>query len=386
MATPASSGGALAPLSVVPASAAEVAGVLAGGGRIRPVGGGTKLAWGAPGVRPDLELSTGSLDRIVAHNDGDLTAVLQAGVRLAAAQEAFARHGQRLTLDPPDGDGRATIGGILATGDSGPVRHRFGGPRDLILGVRIALPDGTLARAGSDVIKNVAGYDLAKLQCGALGTLGVICEATVRLHPIAEATITVRAESRDPATLCAAARGLAGHSLELEALDLRWDGPEAGGALLARAVGRTVERSVETLTRLLGAAGLESAAVEDDDEIWAEQRARQRAAPGGAVLRVSALPTDLERILEASESAVGRAGLGLFWVRLDADADAERVRALRAALHPAACVLQDGSQELRAAVDPWGVGPGTELELVRRVKQSFDPRGVCNAGRYVGGI
>ncbi len=384
MATPARSGERSASATAVPATAAEAAALLAGGGRVRPVGGATKLAWGVPGTAPDLELSTAGLGRIVAHNDGDLTAVLQAGVPLARAQEAFALHAQRLALDPPDAGGAATIGGILATGDSGPLRHRFGGPRDLILGVRVALPDGTVARAGSDVIKNVAGYDLAKLQCGALGTLGVICEATVRLHPLAEQTITVRGRGTDPRSLAVAARTLARRSLELESLDLRWDGPLDGGAVLARAVGRTVASSVGTLSALVEAAGLETDRVEDDDSLWAEQRERQRAAPGGAVVRVSGLPGDIERILAAAPSAVGRAALGLFWVRLDADAGA--LAALRAALHPAACVLLDAPEELRAAVDVWGVGPGSDLDLLRRVKQSFDPAGVCNGGRYVGGL
>jgi glycolate oxidase FAD binding subunit len=384
MATQGRAGGAVAPATATPGSAAELAGLLAGAGRVRPVGGATKLDWGAPGLEPELELSTGGLDRIVAHNDGDLTAVLQAGVPLAVAQAAFARHGQRLALDPPLGGGAATIGGILATGDSGPLRHRFGGPRDLILGVRVALPDGSVARAGSDVIKNVAGYDLAKLQCGALGTLGVICEATVRLHPLAEQTITVRARSSDPGALGDAARTLARHPLELESLDLRWDGADEGGAVLARAVGRTVASSVAKLVTLLEGAGLETDRIEQDDDLWAEQRERQRAAAGGAVVRVSALPADLEGVLRAAPSAVGRAALGLLWVRIAADAGA--LTELRRALHPAACVLLDAPAELRAAVDPWGVGAGPELDLLRRVKQSFDPDGVCNPGRYAGGI
>ena len=132
------------------------------------VGGGTKLGWGRPIEAPELSLA--ELDAIVEHNVGDLTAILQAGCPLATAREAFAADGQMLALDPPD-DG-ATIGGVVATGDSGPLRHRYGGPRDLVLGVQVALPDGSLARAGSKVIKNVAGYDLAKLMTGAYGTLG----------------------------------------------------------------------------------------------------------------------------------------------------------------------------------------------------------------------
>ena len=113
--------------------------------------------------------------QILEHNEGDLTAVLQAGVPLAEAQAAFADKGQMFAVDPPLGAGdAATIGGVMATADSGPLRHRYGGVRDLVLGITVALSDGTLAKAGSKVIKNVAGYDLGKLFTGSYGTLGLI--------------------------------------------------------------------------------------------------------------------------------------------------------------------------------------------------------------------
>jgi glycolate oxidase FAD binding subunit len=367
-----------------PADAGELAALLAGGRRVRPVGGATKLAWGAPGAAPEVLVSTERLDRVVEHNEGDLTVVLQAGVPLARAQERFAAAGQRLSLDPPDGDGRATIGGILATADSGPLRHRHGGVRDLILGVRVALPDGTVARAGSNVIKNVAGYDLAKLMCGALGTLGVICEATLRLHPRAEETVTVVGRAGDPGALARAAQRIAARALELEALDLRWDGPSAGGGVLARAAGRAAASTAATLEALMGEAGAETELLEDDDATWAEQRERQRAAPGGAVVRVSTLPGELAGLL-GSAPLVARAGLGLAWVRLPGD-DPDALAALRAAAAPAPCVLLDAPEALRRAVDPWGVPEGPELALLRRVKARFDPAGVCNPGRYAGGI
>src|SRR5206468_1900573 len=149
---------------------------------VRVRGGGTKLGWGPPAA-PDVELYTSALDEVVEHNAGDLTAVLQAGVPLAIAQDRFGQEGQELALDPPLAAG-ATIGGVVAAGDSGPLRHRFGAARDLVLGVRVALADGTVARAGGKVIKNVAGYDLAKLFAGSFGTLGAIVELAVRLHPI----------------------------------------------------------------------------------------------------------------------------------------------------------------------------------------------------------
>jgi glycolate oxidase FAD binding subunit len=221
--------------------------------------------------------------------------------------------------------------------------------------------------------------------CGALGTLGVICEATLRLHPLPEQTITVAGRAGDPGVLARAARLLAARPLELEALDLRWDGPQDGGCLLARAAGREAPGTAAALAALLGEAGLEPEVVDPDGAVWAEQRARQRAAPGGAVVRVSALPADLERLLGACESAVVRAALGLAWVRLAGD-DPRGVEALRAALAPAPCVLLDGPEPLRRAVDPWGIAAGPELDLLRRVKARFDPTGVCNAGRYAGGL
>ncbi len=368
-----------------PADPSEMAAALEGARRARPLGGGTKVDWGAPGEEPDLIVSTERLDRVVEHSAGDFTVVLEAGVGLARAQAQFAEQGQRLSLDPPDGDRRATIGGILATGDSGPLRHRHGGVRDLILGVRVALPDGTVARAGSNVIKNVAGYDLAKLMCGALGTLGVICEATLRLHPLPGETLTVVGRGGDPGALARAARLVSARALELEALDLRWDGPGAGGGLLARAAGRAGESTARAVAALLGEAGLETEVVADDEGLWAEQRARQRAAPGGAVVRVSALPGDLERLLGACGSAVVRAALGLAWVRVAGD-DPAGVEELRARLAPAPCVVQDAPAALRRRVDVWGVAGGPELDLLRRVKARFDPRGACNPGRYVGGL
>lgn len=367
-----------------PGGAREVAAVLAAaapGAGVRVVGGGTKLAWGRPGPEPALELSTARLDALLEHNAGDLTAVLGAGLPLAAAQEAFAQVGQRLCLDPPD-PGGATVGGVIASGDSGPLRHRYGAPRDLVLGVQVALPDGTVARAGSKVIKNVAGYDLAKLMCGALGTLGVVCEVTVRLHPLPEASATAVGRGAGASVLAGAARALAALPLELEALDLRWEGGE--GALLARAGGR----SAQERARAAGSAmvGLAVEIVEDDDELWAAQRAAQRPRDPEheAIVRVSARPSELEDVLRAAPRAVARAGLGLAWVTLPAEPEA--VSELRARLAGAACVVLDAPAALRAAVDPWGVEEGPALTLMRRVKERFDPGAVCNPGRYAGGI
>src|SRR5216683_1799692 len=148
-----------------------------------PRGGGTKLGWGNPPARADVILSTARLSAIIEHAWADLTVTVEAGCTIQRLQETLAQHGQRLALDPlwPE---KTTIGGVLSTNDSGGLRLRFGALRDLIIGVTIALPDGTLASSGGKVVKNVAGYDLPKLVTGALGTLGVITRAVFRVHPL----------------------------------------------------------------------------------------------------------------------------------------------------------------------------------------------------------
>ncbi|MGH9741564.1 MAG: FAD-binding oxidoreductase, partial [Candidatus Acidiferrum sp.] len=155
-----------------------------------PRGGGTKLGWGNPPKRADLILSTARLNKIIEHAWADLTVTVEAGCTIQKLQTALAQHGQRLAFNSlwPE---TSTIGGALSTNDSGPLRLRFGPLRDLILGVTIALPDGTLASSGGKVVKNVAGYDLPKLVTGALGTLGVITRATFRLHPLPHNTKTL---------------------------------------------------------------------------------------------------------------------------------------------------------------------------------------------------
>src|SRR5207302_768880 len=185
---------------VEPGSVDEVATLLRDASRdglaVIPRGGGTKLDWGRPPRRADLVLSTVRLDRVLEHAWGDMTATVEAGCTVARLQHTLAEHGQRLACDPlwPE---RATIGGILATNDTGPLRARFGGLRDLIIGITVVLPDGTVARSGGKVVKNVAGYDLQKLMTGALGTLGVITEAIFRLYPLPREVRTLTFAARD---------------------------------------------------------------------------------------------------------------------------------------------------------------------------------------------
>jgi glycolate oxidase FAD binding subunit len=341
---------------------------------VRPRGGGTK-PWGPPDDGAVLE--TGGLGRILEHNVGDFTAVLEAGVPLAEAQAAFAAHGQMLAIDPALQDA-ATIGGIMATNDSGPLRHRYGAMRDLVVGATVALSDGTLAKSGGKVIKNVAGYDLAKLFTGSFGTLGLIVRVALRLHPLPPRTASAVGGSADPERLGAAALDLAGRPLEADCLDLDWR--EGAGRLLVRFGSAAAPDQAAATVAHMQALGLEDCAVaEDDDELWMAQRVHQR---GPCVLKVSGRPTDLPAVCRAGGAVVGRPALGLFWLSLDADAAA--VDAARAALSPRACTLLDAPLELRARA--WAAPDPGALAVMARVKERFDPARIFRPGAFVGGI
>src|SRR3954454_441098 len=344
--------------------------------RVRFRGGGTKLDWGAVAPEPDVEMSFERLDRIVEHNAGDLTAILEAGVPLAQAQETFAEAGQMLAIDPPD-PGGATIGGVLATGDSGPLRHRYGAPRDLVLGMTVALTDGSVANSGGKVIKNVAGYDLAKLFTGSFGTLGAILRVAVRLHPQPEHATTARGMSEDPDQLAQAARELSHARVECQCLDVGW--ARGRGAVLARFGGAAAGAQAEEAARSVARAGLDVALLPDDGKLWAGQRTTQRSGRA-TVVRVSGVQTQLSDVFRAADTlgawVVGRVALGLSWLRIP-DCTREALEELRARLAPAPCVVLDAPRELRDQVDVWG---REESVLMRRVREQFDPAGICNAG------
>jgi glycolate oxidase FAD binding subunit len=342
------------------------------GRAVRPVGGRTQLDWGPPRTaQSEIELETGALNRILEHNHGDFTAVLEAGVPLARAQAVFAEAGQMLAWDPPLGEGSAaTVGGILATADSGPSRHRYGGVRDTVVGITVVLSDGNIAKAGGKVIKNVAGYDLAKLFAGSFGTLGLIAAVCVRLHPATRNTATVTAATEDPEQLAAAAIALARRPLEADCLDVAWEND--AGELLVRFAGATAERQARDTAP---AMGLDRVVVHaDDDAIWERQRSRQRSRDG-AVLKVSGRPTDLPAVVAAvqgpGDTLVSRAALGLSWIRFAAGEDlAQRIAQARAAVAPRACTQLDGA---RGSEGAWAAPGAGARAVMERVKQRFDP-------------
>jgi glycolate oxidase FAD binding subunit len=343
-----------------PASIEEAAALLKGFEKpVRPVGGGTK-PW-VP-ARDEEPLETGALNRILEHNVGDFTAVLEAGVPFAEAQRAFAEHGQRLSWDPPD-PGGATIGGIVASNDSGPLRHRYGGVRDLVVGITVVLSDGTIAKAGGKVIKNVAGYDLGKLFAGSFGTLGLIGSVAVRLHPLPGRTATVVLEHTNPDHLLEEVLRLARRPLEADKFDVVWSGGHG-----------------RVLMQFSGTSALDQAGrvgpVRDVD--WEEVRGLQR---GEVVVKVSGRPTDLPAVIRAADdhggTVVSRAALGLSWIALQ---NAEGVAAIREALAPRTCVVLDG-----AGADQWPADVPGQV-VMERLKARFDPARIFRPGSFVGGI
>lgn len=246
-------------------------------------------------LRIGKDLRTDGLDRILEHEAGDLTCTVEAGVRLSELQSALAVHGQRLSLDPP---GDPTVGALLARNVSGPLRHGFGAPRDLVLGVTLVLADGTIANAGGKVVKNVAGYDLGRLVCGSEGRLALIARASFRLHPVPKAARTLVVEREDSAAVVST---LLRSQLEASALDI----------LHHHAIGGRVavcfEGSPRSVDAQLTAAQSLTGGQEAGDEIWVESRRLQ----GEAHTRIRFDPGDLARTLEDLSEAVVRPAAGV---------------------------------------------------------------------------
>ena len=385
---------------VTPASAAETAAVLAWASRegVRVVisGGGTRRSWGRPPASFDLLLSLGRLSRVLHHEPGDLTVSVEAGIAVAALNQALAIHGQRLPLDIPDDE--ATIGGALATNDSGPLRHRHGTPRDLLIGVQVATADGRVVKAGGNVVKNVAGYDLGRLMCGSFGSLAAIVGATFKLAPVAQASSTLVSDFGRPEALANAAAAVAGSQLDPECLDLRAD---AGGRgrfrLLVRFAGPAAanDGQIGTARLLLAPAHPDAQQIVTEAaevRVWDDQQ-RMTWRDNGSVVRLSWLPATLPAVLDTIDALArshrltakltARAALGAGRLQLEGDGDAvaDAIRQLRARTDLLShVVVTAAAPRLKHEVDVWGQAPDT-LPLLKRIKRTMDPAGILGAGR-----
>ena len=348
-------------------------------------GGGTKQEWLAPPTYIDLLISTAGMAKLVEHAHEDMTATVQAGVTIAGFQSELAKNRQRLALDVlwPE---RATIGGIVATNDSGALRLRFGSIRDLLIGATVVLADGTIARSGGKVVKNVAGYDLPKLFTGSFGTLGILIEATFRLHPLPHSAETLTFRFPDEAsagrfilaitdsTLVPGSMQLrSGNNLPVD-VDVLFESVEAGIAAQTSAI---LNMAGEGQTAQLATSPWSAR-----QEIW--------NISSQFVCKVSMLPSEIAAFIgelrwQSSEfrTVIQGTGLGYF----AASCSPAATQALRSALekrHGSLTVLRC-PPELAKSIDRFGSLPNT-LPVMERVKQRFDPNGILNRGRFIGGI
>ncbi|HVZ20268.1 MAG TPA: FAD-binding oxidoreductase [Vicinamibacterales bacterium] len=394
---------AAAPHRIEPAGADALAVALkdASDRRLRTVvrGGGTKMGWGRTPERVDAVIGTRRLDAIVAHRHGDLTGTFQAGARLRDVNAALGAHRQWLPIDSAFAD--ATIGGIIATNDAGPLRHRYGTARDLIIGVTLALTDGRIVKAGGHVVKNVAGYDLGRLMSGSFGTLAVIVDATFKLSPLWPASRTVVAEFADSAALAAAVQAMRGSQIEAVAcdVDVRLDGNAPVYRLLIRvatgpaATAAQAQAARGLLESSAGQAQMAIAELEGQEEttLWRSQIEHVWEGEG-VVARAAWRPAALKDAIDvfaraaASEGIAlhirARAGVGAGIVRIDGD-DAAALRvveALRGSAIVGNVAVLRASLAFKQRIDVWPPA-GDSAAVARAVKQSLDPAGILNAGR-----
>jgi glycolate oxidase FAD binding subunit len=412
-------------------------------------GSGSRLDWAPAPASCDLIIDTGRLDKILEHTAGDLVVSVQAGVRLDDLASMLAAAGQRLALDPPcpvTGNSGGTVGGTIATGAAGPLRHRYGAPRDLLIGITVIRADGTVAKAGGKVVKNVAGYDIGKLFAGSYGTLGLITEATFRLHPLPASTAWVTLDCPDPATAAAAVSAIADSPVTPSAIELAWpsaaesisvsallEGDEPSVALRADRLTELLERAVPGQSPVhtkrpgdrpaqrtsAGSAAEPSSYGSPDDRAGADGGAADEALrvlrpPSGGrerpgtLMRVTFWAGKLVPLLTSIREAAGKRGLdpaiggsagaGVLEVAVGEEAAADAVAGfvtdLRASLgalsagsvvpSTASAVVLHAPPAVRDAVDMWG--PVQSLELMRAVKNQFDPENRMAPGRLPGGI
>jgi glycolate oxidase FAD binding subunit len=359
------------------------------------VGGGTDLDLGAPPARLDAVLHTRRLGRIREHAPSDQIVAVEGGMTVAALQRALAPHGQRLALDPPEPE-RATVGGVLAANAWGPRRTRHGSIRDLVIGITVVRADGVLAHGGGKVVKNVAGFDLPRLFCGSLGTLGLVAEVVFRVHPLPEASGTAMFEGLSAIDLQETVPALRELAVEPAALAAFARGARFDLAVRFEGFAPGVKDQLErVLARAGGGARLEGA---DEAALWGRHDALRAAGP--VRVRASFAPAVLAQALDALaplRDALGGAAvtvhpaLGVALLAGDAadpGAAADVIASARAALRPlgnGALVLAAAPPALRARTDPWGPPPGG-IEVMRRLKRELDPDGRLAPGRFVGGI
>jgi len=398
------------PSSIVyPSIAEELKSVItraySNGWGVLPCGRGTKLGWGGMSKGVDLVVSTERLNRVVEHAVGDLTVTVEAGVKFADLQEILLKTGQFLPLEPAYPQ-EATIGGIVATADSGSWRQRYGGVRDMLLGISFVRSDGQIAKAGGRVVKNVAGYDLMKLFTGSYGTLGILTEVTLRVYPVQEAAATVVLTGEKEA-IASATKTLLASALTPTAIDLLSTklvtqlGFGQGMGLMVRfqSVTDSVKEQSSRLLEVGQQLGLQGTLYTDANEanLWQSLQEQIWTAPHEPAItcKIGVLPTAAVTTLTQLDTLTSSTGLGF----IHAGSGLGRLRLDPAAVTPETilemrrhCQAQSGFLtvleapiSLKQQLDVWGYN-SSALNIMSQIKQQFDPKNLLSPYRFVGGI
>jgi len=366
-------------VSVAPGTTEEVAGVLRYAGEnglaVVAKGGGTKQGWGYP-VQPAIVLETRRLNRVVEHTWQDMTCTVEAGCSWAALQATLGQHGQSVALDPlwPE---NATVGGVVATNDSGALRLRYGGLRDLVIGMTIVLADGTVARTGGKVVKNVAGYDLHKLMIGAFGTLGVVTSVNFRLHSIPRCTrsFTFAGGTKKLGEFLVK---LLHEQLSTESIQLRGSSEGFYLDISLASMPEVLETQGEMLASLARVAGVSASG----SAAWG---AREDLFGWEYACKATMLPTEIAAFAERVQALGGASVAQATGIMTAGFSSPEGLPQLRKDLEAAGGSLFVYKQGAESGLDCWGSLPDS-IKLMREIKQQFDPQRVLSPGRFLGGI
>jgi glycolate oxidase FAD binding subunit len=357
-------------------------------------GSASKIHWGGLAKNIDIIVSTEHINQLIEHAIGDLTVTVEAGMKFAQLQEILAKHNQFLALDPAFPDS-ATIGGIVATADTGSLRQRYGGVRDQLLGITFIRADGQVAKAGGRVVKNVAGYDLMKLFTGAYGTLGIISQVTFRVYPIPETSQTVILTG-EAVAVSQAVRTLQSSELTPTQADLLSSklvsdlnlGTGIGLITRFQNISESVKEQSKRLLIIGEKLGLHGVIYSENQEANLWQRLPETInyySPESTITcKIGVLPTAAVEIVNNIDFGLIHISSGLGLVRLENQDQILPLRNLCAANSGFLSILS-APVELKERFDVWGYN-GNGLEVMRGIKTQFDPQNILSPGRFVGGI
>lgn len=369
--------------------------------RVLPTGHGSKIHWGGLVRDPNWIVSTQRLDRIIEHAVADFTLTVEAGMKLADIQATLAKNGQFLAIDPAYPQ-TATLGGIVATGDTGSWRHRYNSIRDQLIGISFCRYDGRIVKAGGRVVKNVAGYDLMKLLTGSYGTLGIATQLTFRLYPLPEAsqTVVLTGEAEGIATIV---RTLLASSLTPMAADLLSQqlvanleiGTGFGLMVQFQSLPESVAEQSQRVLEWGKKLGLSEGSYggEDEVELWRRLRMLHESPFSQAIVlgkmgvRSSAAVTALTQ-LDAMfpQSAMGslHVGSGLGTVAISTERLGTAASKWRSVCqsHAGFFTVLAAPTSVKQQIDVWGYS-GSALDLMKQLKAKFDPENLLSPGRFV---